>query len=418
MNLGIFAGGIADGYSKGLNDQRKQQEIKLRQDEVDRQNADRKLDEEVNKDTAEYMKKRLGAIQSPSSQEKPTAPATVVENPAARGITGESAQVERPSSPIAGGIQAPAQNATASVEDLKLKVRQPDINDMVDVAQHRASLYLQKGNYTKAIDAHKDYMAFAAEKLKSEEVQRAHLAKGAVTGIMVGDYSGLGALYDTLPDGNKLQSVTPNKDGTITIAVVAKDGKEKPPVTFKNGEHLANAVVSLVDTNTALQYMDRNGKAEIEAAKTKFDQENKTDTLAETKRNHIATEGIARTKAAEGSEATTAEIKNARVFFPELYAKKPADALSAFKDLTNGEKDASAVRMKLNAIYSDSMKGGWPKEAGKSQQERDAFLEKRVNYFTGKAPDAAPPPEKREIGKAYPTPRGMMIWRGNGWSAN
>lgn len=37
----------------------------------------------------------------------------------------------------------------------------------------------------------------------------------------------------------------------------------------------------------------------------------------------------------------------------------------------------------------------------------------------GGAPaQAAPPPEKREIGKAYQTPRGMMIWRGNGWSAN
>lgn len=294
MNLGIFAGGMADGYSKGLEDQRKQQENKRRQDEADRQEADRKLDDEVNQQTADYMRKRLGVIADKPDPVKPVADA-VVENPAARGVAGEVPQVAQPSSPIAGGIQA--QSEAAPIEAQKPKVRQPDINDMVDVAQHRASLYLQKGNYTKAIDAHKDYMAFAAEKLKSEEGKRAGMARSTVAGIMAGDYSGLGAFYDALPDGNKLQNVTPNKDGTITVEVVGADGKGKPPVTFKNGEHLANAVVSLVDTNAALQYMDRSGRAEIEAKKLKFAQDHDNQTLAETRRHNRASEGIALTKA-------------------------------------------------------------------------------------------------------------------------
>lgn len=47
MNLGIFAGGIAQGYSKGLEDQRKQAEEKRKQDAADREDAYRKAVEEL-----------------------------------------------------------------------------------------------------------------------------------------------------------------------------------------------------------------------------------------------------------------------------------------------------------------------------------------------------------------------------------
>ena len=33
-------------------------------------------------------------------------------------------------------------------------------------------------------------------------------------------------------------------------------------------------------------------------------------------------------------------------------------------------------------------KGGWPKEAGKTQEERDAFLNKRVNFVMGKSDES------------------------------
>lgn len=417
MNFGAFAGGAADGYRKQNEDLRKQSEEKRTQDETERQDADRKLDDDVNKQTAEYMKQRLGVSSSPVVQEKPVVPTAVIENPAAQGFSLPSARPEpttfsdsvaqraqdgvltaaaKPSAPqsiiAANGIDtaSPMRQEITKPEPVVSpgvpKVRQPDINDMVDVAQHRTNLYLQNGNYTKAIDAHKDYIAFAAEKLKGEEKQRAELAKNTVAGIMSGNYSGLSIFYDSLPDGGKLQSVTPNKDGTITVAVADRDGKEKPPVTFKNGEHLANAVVSLVDTNVALQYMDRNGKAEIEAGKTKFEQEDKISTRNESRRHNIATEGIARTKAVEGTEGSTAEIKNARVFFPDLYKENPAKALSAFKDITTGEITAAKVRQTLLKTYEE---GFWPDEAGTTQKDRDAFINERVGFVMGKSDSSA-----------------------------
>jgi hypothetical protein len=30
---------------------------------------------------------------------------------------------------------------------------------------------------------------------------------------------------------------------------------------------------------------------------------------------------------------------------------------------------------------------------------------------------AVPTPDKREVGKTYNTPKGPMIWRGNGWES-
>lgn len=305
----------------------KRDDAEWKRKERARVEADKKLDDDVDKKSRDYALSRVaiapdGGKDVQGSPAATTQSAPVMRNPAVDGITrnpggteGSPQQdiSERPdiglaaSSSTANAVrsgvnirkaQQPQANATLdnSEAPAQPKYRKPNVDDMIDVAQHRAQLYLNAGKYDKATAAHKDYMAFAAEKLKVEESHRSGLAKNAIAGIMAGDYSGLGSFYEALPDGNKLQNVTPNKDGTITISVVGRDGKAKPPVTFKNGEHLANAVVSMSDTNAALQYMDRNGKAEIEADKTKFEQDYKNRDLTEKGRHNKAVEDVYRNK--------------------------------------------------------------------------------------------------------------------------
>lgn len=72
INLGAFAGGLAAGYSKGMEDQRKQAEEKRKQDEADREKA--------------YQKEAEGLAATFGSGKQPKAPQAVAANPAAQGI--------------------------------------------------------------------------------------------------------------------------------------------------------------------------------------------------------------------------------------------------------------------------------------------------------------------------------------------
>lgn len=167
-----------------------------------------------------------------------------------------------------------------------------------------------------------------------------------------------------------------------------------------NGVKMPTTIVTLqlpngrTETINTAQYGTARIKAEnqfsaaVEMMKHKDNKAHQADTLAETKRNHIATEGIARTKAVEGIEGSTAEIKNARVFFPDLYKENPAKALSAFKDLTTGEMTAAKVRQTLLKTYEE---GFWPDEAGTTQKEKDAFINERVKFVMGKPESTAKP---------------------------
>ena len=422
LDWGAF-GAAARGENVG-EFKRGRSEEERRKKEEERQDTERKQYEEIIKSTHGEFKdglKAAGGAAMPMQDAYGAEPATPASanSIVAQGIGGSTvAPSSKPLSVAAQGIVRPAAEAKEPT------YREPDINDKFNYSDKLYGRLIEAGLFDKAKEVGQFRSGLLAEKLQGETKAREDAVRGGVAAIKSRNpkaiLAALQSVSQFVPDGNDVTNVQMSGDGKYQITY-----GDNPPIAMDEGQ-LTSSVLGAGKVETILDYDHRlqqtafqKAQEERQTKKDERDATHQTDTLAETKRNHIATEGIARTKAVEGSEATTAEIKNARVFFPELYAKKPADALSAFKDLTNGEKDASAVRMKLNAIYSDSMKGGWPKEAGKSQQERDVFLEKRVNYFMGKADaQSFPPPEKREIGKAYQTPKGMMIWRGNGWSAN
>lgn len=413
-NLGIMAGGAADGYRKQSEEMRKQADQK-RQDEAAKRDADYQKElESLSTPDAAYRAKlaeheaknktQAGTANTAASViaaqgAAPAAPVYQAQPPRTFTESIEQSRVlpsDKSPLPAERGIASAINTAINAPAQPEAAPAPPGLSDTLGYISKRAEIDMK---YGKLNGAGMMQLMHATKQLEEEGV------KGALLKFHSGDIQG--GLAEFNQSGKRRVKVIGAKPAEVDVG-----GMKLPTTMITIEDEQGNRqTINPAQTLHSMMTMEKQLDQAARAATTKH----QGDTLAETKRNHIATEGIARTKAAEGSEATTAEIKNARVFFPELYAKKPADALSAFKDLTNGEKDASAVRMKLNAIYSDSMKGGWPKEAGKSQQERDAFLEKRVNYFTAQS---APPPEKREIGKAYLTPRGMMVWRGNGWSAN
>ena len=302
FNFGAFVGGVGTGYAVEKEMERRDAEVARKQKEQDRLDAERKAEEEVNKQVAGYMTNRL-----------------LVPDPRA--------------------------NDPLTHDQAKPQYRQPDINDMVDVANYRTALYLKGGKYSKAVDAHKDYMAFAGEKLKTEEEQRTRLAKNAAAGVLNGDYSGLQPFYSALPDGRRVDSVTPNEDGSIDVVVARADGVTMPPVKFKNREYLANTVLSYADTKVALDGLDKQWKRDFDEQKQKSEEKNKGSELAvnqgkaaEDVKHHRNTEEIERTKAEaerikaeKNPEGLTSEIKNMQYLVRNGIVKNEQEAWQAIR---------------------------------------------------------------------------------------
>lgn len=317
FNFGAFAGGAANGYSQGIEDQAKKNDADWKEKERLRIESDRKIDEDVNKQTSAYMKDKLtqqSSIKNATVQES----APVISNTASNGIgippSATNDNATQPSTPMAQEINLGGQPAQPIPDASAPKYRTPDVNDMLDVAKHRTDLFMQAGHFDKATAAHKDYLAFAAEKLQSEQQQRADLARKTIPGILTGNYSGLGAFYDMMPDGNKLGNVVQNKDGTVDVTVVSKDGQQRPPVKFQDNSHLANAVMSMVDSKFALENLDKQGQLEIKKAELEQTSKHQNETAVETARHNKADESTNRIKAdADTVKAAKSGIKPYKV---------------------------------------------------------------------------------------------------------
>jgi hypothetical protein len=285
----------------------------------------------------------LATNQSTQNQAAPDSP-VVSSAPAWTGqadmqALADSTNPQQSSPQAAQGLNAPASTLSAPADPSKPQYRQPDVNDMADIAQYRSAAYAKAGMFDKAMAAHKDYLAFANEKLVNEQGQRTAAAQQAIPGIMSGDYSSLGNFYKMLPDGKTLGKVVDNKDGSITVHTVAKDGTEVfPPATFKDKQQLANTVISLADPKVALSYMAKQSELAIEQAKNqttadhyKAQESQQAADAAETRRSHIANEGIGLKNAnnsAKAANASTAEIKNMDYMVANGIAKDKAEAWS------------------------------------------------------------------------------------------
>ena len=303
-NLGVAAGAGVQSYLAARADYRAQDESDAKKRESDRIEKMRKEEDDINMGIAEKMKKRLLITDKP---EKLVAPSV---NPASVGISATAPQAapavadqQAPVTSPAQGIGAPiaqpedmnalatpaapeqtspAAEGIAKPEEKKAaRYSTATVDDMAWAAQEKQSAWMEKGNLPKAIEAHKDYMAFAAEKLQQEQVLRTEMSRKLIPAIAAGDFSGLDGYYKLLPDGKHISKdgVKENKDGTITVTTEDANGKKSDPATFKDRQALANAVGSLADPQVALKYMEAQSVHKLKEVDQK-----------ETERNHRATE--------------------------------------------------------------------------------------------------------------------------------
>ena len=326
MNWGAFAGGAADGYRKQSEDLRKQSEEKRKQEEAEREDAYRKeIEGIVSPDdahkgkVAEYEKaKKQAEIESSSA----ATAAKVVANPvAAQGIrlpastfAEDTAQrVESnplaPSGPATSPSSVIAANGLGAANAMRQEVAKPEpavspdapkapgLNDWLEFATKRAAIDVKHG---KMNGLGMMQLAQARKQLMDEGVDE------AVMKFQQGDFAG--------------GLETFNASGKYVGAKLV--GEPQRGEFDYNGVKMPTTIVTMqlpdgrTETINTAQYGTARIKAEnqfsalMNLAKHKDDKAHQSATLKETSDHNRAMEGIARTKAAEGAEATTAEIRN------------------------------------------------------------------------------------------------------------
>ena len=339
FNFGAFAGGVGTGYMASKEQQRKDAEEKRRQSEYEREDAYRKEMEGITSPDdahkvklAEYEKKKQTEIEASTA-------AKVVGNPiVARGITtaptssmsaasfGESMEPRSegnplaPSRPVSTPSSIIAANGIGASNVMRQEIAKPEqaapleapkapgINDWLDFATKRAAIDVKHG---KLNGLGMMQLAQARKQLMDEGVDE------AVMKFQQGDATG------------GLESF--NASGKYIGAKLV--GEPQRSEFDYNGVKMPTTIVTLklpdgrTETINTAQYGTSRIKAEnqfsaaMDMLKHEQTGKHQDKTLKEASRHNVASEGIARTKAAEGTEATTAEIKNVNFLIKNGIAK-------------------------------------------------------------------------------------------------
>lgn len=314
-----FSSGLSAGLNNGMqvgfqmNANERQEKAQKHQDEEwARQDADKKADDEIKKAVGEKLHSMLKVESAPVS------PATV----AAQGVGGlnSSASDATPSKP-ADGVLQPAKPTTA--------YREATIDDYAAIAKFKAGEYLTRGMSDKAMEAHKEHLIFANEKLQKEQVAREQSALSTIASIDRGEVTPtvLNGTYKFIPNGRKITSVEPEKDakgnptGALKITSADDDGKN-PTTGTQTPDQLKQTIAMLGKSDFALKYLDTQFKMSMEGRKANTEE----GKAAEDARHHKATEGIDRDKLRSNAEGATAEIKNVKFLLSQGIAKNSMEA--------------------------------------------------------------------------------------------
>ncbi len=456
FNFGAFAGGAADGYRKQNEDLRKQSEEKRKQDEAERQDSERKQYEEIIKSTHGEFKEGLktadgaampmrdaygaepaksgmvmdGIIGNQVSGRQP-APASV-NSVVAQGLGGSTADSQpsgKPLSVAAQGIMRP----TAETEMLQQATakeptyREPDINDKFNYSDKLYGRLIEAGLFDKAKEVGQFRSGLLAEKLQGETKAREDAVRGGVAAIKSRNPKAILAALQSVsrfvPDGNDVTDVQMSGDGKYQITY-----GDNPPIAMNEGQ-LTSSILGAGKVETILDYdhrlqqtalqkaqEDRQAKHQDavlknQSAELDIRQSEHNEKRADTEKQKA--DAIEKVNAAvaihkeRNPNATPAQIEAVRRGVMEAIPKDAKNEYSSIVDqfgntVTRTNKDTGAVD--IIDVKKGAVKLSMPAPGARQP---------------GGAPaQSVPPLEKREIGKAYQTPKGMMIWRGNGWSAN
>lgn len=435
MNLGAFAGGLAQGVSKGIDDARKRKEQERQDKEWAKQDAYLKEIEEIpspddayKANLAEYEKSKR---QSEVGTSAARTAAEVVKNPVAvQGIKiPAGAFTEDTAQRVDGNVLSRAAGSPASIISangvgsagaLRQEIARPDpvvspeapkapgMNDWLEFATKRAAIDVKHG---KLNGLGMMQLAQARKQLMDEGVdeavmkfQQGDAAGGLESFNASGKYVGAKLVGEPQRGEFDYNGV---KMPTTIVTLQLPNGRIE---TINTAQYGAARIKAENQFSAAVEMMKHKDNKAHQDAELGIRQSEHKDKRADTEKQKA--EAIEKVNAAvaihkeRNPNATPAQIEAVRRGVMEAIPKEAKNEYSSIVDqfgntVTRTNKDTGAVD--IIDVKKGAVKLSMPAPGARP----------------GGAPaQAAPPPEKREIGKAYQTPRGMMIWRGNGWSAN
>lgn len=347
FDIGAFSAGlrgenVGEYKAKQLDEEHRKKEQARQEKQWEREDQMQAeldaLDSKYKKPSAEEQRKKYDTEQSIAK----TA-ADVVANPAANGIVPGVPQTEvKPvgfSSEVAANAAQNGINVGASpiVNKAKPSIgdftpKQPEFkpveNTFIDTLNHAADRLAIKAKYGKADETAQVQMMSAIKKLKEEG------ADDAVAQFHAGNFEAGLEGFNQVGEHRGAQIVGTPQQSTYEYA------GQKMPTTIVQLQ-MPDGKIETINTAQygAMRFKaDQALKLAIDAAQAAQTAKHQNDSLEETRRHNKAEEGISASKAASGgADGTTAEIRNAKTFFPALYAKDPAKALAAFKKLMEKE---------------------------------------------------------------------------------
>lgn len=145
-------------------------------------------------------------------------------------------------------------------------------DDFVMAGKQRVFELANRGLFDQATAAARESMDYATRKIQAETVERQAAVRDAVARIAQGDYAqAMAAFNKYVPDGNIVQNVTQNRDGSFTLERVSGvDGAKLPPVKVESLDKLVAAVQSIADPNALTQQIERTFRNDIETRRLKL----------------------------------------------------------------------------------------------------------------------------------------------------
>jgi len=343
---------------------------------------------------------------------------------------------------------------TAASEWLQNRLKNPDgstragtVDDHLATSQFRAMRLAEAGRLDESSQVYKDYQAQSAIKIQMETAERDRAAGIAAAALTTGDTKPLVGFWNKyVPDGSQVSDVQRGQDGRFTIHRVTSDGRTLPPKVMSQAE-LVSGMAALRDPMALYQFSQnefRNNLMLREAARadaaagreqavfnSQAPQRQLGGTIATLQLGLGNTDDPKERAAIQGKltaiqgglgldKDQPAEVKLARAFMSAGLAGDMREAL----EMATSKKGKSPDELHSEFVTAGVKNMAKPEDAVKAADDvmKSMGYEKKGSRWSAPKGDGAaaaavgvPAPDKREVGKTYDTPRGKMVWRGNGW---
>ena len=145
-------------------------------------------------------------------------------------------------------------------------------DDFVMAGKQRVFELANRGLFDQATAAARESMDYVTRKIQAETTERQAAVRDAVARIAQGDFAQAMAVFNKyVPDGNIVQNVIQNRDGSLTLERISGvDGTRLPPVKVESLDKLVASIQSLADPNALTQYIERTFRNDIETRRLRL----------------------------------------------------------------------------------------------------------------------------------------------------